>query len=226
MILTPPASSPIRRRMPGSGATLLAVALAATLAAASAAAIPEPTACAHDPSATVARAFRASKWVVRVRLVGVDDHWGGAGESWTLLHAQTLRPYKGRPPARLDVLTHGDDAGPWLDRGSLSGLGQDYLLFLRPSPPGSSRPDAAVVSEGCGASKPWVRVSPGEARALESPYGPVVLAERSPFRSGIGSHHPYGGVVRHSPSRPSHGGRWRTPLHGIFHPRPSTAPDV
>jgi hypothetical protein len=182
-----------------------AIIFAGTLAAAPAAqAVPAHTACPRDPAVAVARSFRASRWVVRARLTAADDHWAGAGDSWTLFHTRTLRPYKGRPPARMDILTHGDDAGTWLDRGSLSGLGQDYLLFLRPAPRGAPIEGAAQVSDRCGASKPWSWVSNEEARSLTAPSGPAAVAARRRVRPKAASHYPHVGAVQAPPARPRH----------------------
>ncbi|HEY2048939.1 MAG TPA: hypothetical protein VGH03_06330 [Caulobacteraceae bacterium] len=131
------------------------------------------------------KAFRNATWVVRARFTAADDQWAGAGHSWSLIHARVIHAYKGRPPPRLEILTRGDDGGAWLSRGSLSELGEEYLLFLRPAPPGSPIEDVAVVSDRCGASKPWSRVSYHEARLLEGPRSPhiphshVILAVRS-----------------------------------------------
>jgi hypothetical protein len=147
--------------------------------------------CPRAPQAAVARAFHNSTWVVRARFTAADDQWSGARQSWTLIHIRILHAYKGRPPPRLEILTRGNDAGAWLSRGSLSGLGEEYLLFLRPAPPGAPIAGAAMVSDACGSSKPWSRVSYREAKFLEAPRSHVVLAERSP------------------PPRPHHDWRWR-----------------
>jgi len=203
----------MRSTTPGQRfAGALIVALGLPAAAASARAIDRPG-CPHAPSVAVARAYHDSTWVVRARLTAADDHWSGAGESWTLIHTQTLHAFKGRPQAKLDVLTRGDDADPWLRGGSLGGLGQEYLLFLRPAPQGAPIEGLAMVSDGCGASKPWSHVSHEELRSLESP-GHLLVAERNSQRSG--SHGRRVRVATSEKPKPHKHWRWPEPLRELF----------
>lgn len=211
MRLGSPAIPPVRRLAAGAGAVVLG--LAGALAAAA-----QPAECPRASSAAVARAYRHSTWVVRARLAAADDHWADAGQSWSLIHTQILRAYKGRPPSRLDILTHGDDAGPWLDRGSISDLGQDYLLFLRPAPPGSPMEGVAMVSDGCGASRPWSRVSREEIRSLESPAGRFVLAERGALRSAAPVRRVRVATAERPRARRSRHWRWPAPIRALFFP--------
>lgn len=203
-------------RMPSRATCARAMIAAVSLAGAPAppaVAAPVQVGCPRSPAVAVARAFHVSTWVVRARLTGADDHWGGAEKSWTMFHAQILEAYKGHPPPRLDVLTHGDDAGVWLDRGSLSDVGQEYLLFLRPAAPDAPIHGAAQVSDRCGKSEPWLRVSHEEARSLESPFGPRIPPAR---RSRAARRHGRGEVVRASPPRSSHRWRWPPPVRALF----------
>jgi hypothetical protein len=155
-------------------------------------------------------------WVVRARLTAADDHWGAVGQSWTLIHTQILRAYKGHPPPRLDILTRGDDAGPWLDGSSLSNLGQDYLLFLRPAPPGSPIEGVAMVSDGCGASRPWTRVSHEEFRSLEGQAGRLTLAQGGVVRSAGHLHHVRASGAERARARRNRHWRWPAPLRSLF----------
>jgi hypothetical protein len=232
--------------------TILATSLAAALAFAGLLAGPSRAAC-PPASVAVARAFHISRWVVHARLIAADDHWAGPEDSWTLFHAQILHAYKGRPPPQLAILTHGDDAGLWLDRGSLGNVGQDYLLFLRAAAPGSPVAGAAEVSDRCGQSKPWALVPRNEVSALEGrPVGRAPLAKRGPRRSKAKRHRarpqaeavatePYPAresfedatphptqapVVEAAPQTPTQSRRWRwpAPLRKLFHPHASASP--
>ena len=175
----------------------------------------ERAACSHAPSYVIARAYRDSTWVVRARFTAADDHWSGAGESWTLIHTQTLHAFKGRPPPKLDILTHGDDAGPWLDGGALGELGQEYLLFLRPAPRGSPIEGVAMVSDGCGASKPWSHVSHEEARSLEAP-GHFARLDRTSVKSGGHAQHVRVASAEKTKGHHQRHWRWPAPLRGLF----------
>lgn len=214
MQLAPRPIFPMPARATSAGAIMAIVSFAAA-AVSPAVGAPVQAVCPRSSAVAVVRAFHLSRWVVRARLTGADDHWGGAGESWTMLHAEILEAYKGHPPPRLDVLTHGDDAGVWLDRGSLRDVGQEYLLFLRPAPDAPIH-GAAQVSDPCGKSEPWIRVSHEEARSLKSPFGPRLPPAHSFSRSRAGAHHGRGEVVHASTQRSSHRWRWPAPLRALF----------
>jgi hypothetical protein len=209
----PPGSSAVSIHAPtlGVGTAVALLGLAGVLAPAIAA--PERMECPRTSYAAATRAYRDSMWVVRARLSAADDHWGAAGQSWTLIHTQIVHTFKGRPPPRLDILTHGDDSGPWLDGSSLSNLGEDYLLFLRPAPPGSPIEGVATVSDGCGASKPWSRVSHEEIRSLASPPGRLTLAQE--VRSEGPVRHVHATAAEHKGRRGWHW-RWPAPLRALF----------
>ncbi|HEY1929782.1 MAG TPA: hypothetical protein VGG92_20120 [Caulobacteraceae bacterium] len=193
----------------------LIVALGVSAAGEAGAAAIDRTGCPHVSSERIARAYRDSTWVVRARFAAADDHWSGAGESWTLIHTQTLHAFKGRPPPRLDILTRGDDAGPWLDGGALGALGQEYLLFLRPAPRGAPIEGVAMVSDGCGASKPWSHVSHGEARSLEAP-GHFARPQRIAMKSEGHARHVRVASEEKTKGHKSKHWRWPEPLRGLF----------
>lgn len=131
---------------------------------------------------TIEQEFADSRWVVRVRLASAFNSWSDGeandeGQPWTLYKVRVLEPFKGHPPTEIDVFTHRNSGGFYMDiPGGGHDIGGDYLLFLSPIEMRTDDPDAArgaaIVNYNCGQSRPWSEVTSAEKALLE------VLARR------------------------------------------------
>jgi hypothetical protein len=119
---------------------------------------------------TLAQEFADSQWVVRVKVLSAENHWSLEDDSWTIYHLQVVTAFKGNPGARIDMFTHRDSGGFYLDKGMANDLGGEYLLFLDPVSHRESAPDAArdatEVNYSCGQSGAWKALSLRERRKL------------------------------------------------------------
>ena len=121
-----------------------------------------------DARTTIAREFTDSDWVVRGRVVSTIDNWADetfadGEEPWTLYRVQIVERFKGDLPVEVNVFTHRNSGGFYMDRPwEGPDIGGEYLLFLRPASGLPSLPDVAmdgmVVNYNCGQSKPWAEV--------------------------------------------------------------------
>ena len=112
---------------------------------------------------TIGEEFKASRWVVRARVISADYHWSDEGESWTSYRMKVVRSYKGKL-SRFTFLTERNSGGFYMD-GPSGGpdFDHDYLLFLTPDGwPQAGRPSAKGalwVNYNCGQSKVWSEVT-------------------------------------------------------------------
>jgi hypothetical protein len=126
---------------------------------------------------TIAEEFKASKWVVRAKVMGSSDHFSDQEDSWTLYQIRVLRSYKGSPPQHLRFFTFRDSGGFYMDRDWVPlpaghDIGGEYLLFLDPWPRRKDLPPEAkgtvFVDYDCGVSGQWAKFSTADRALLAS----------------------------------------------------------
>lgn len=118
---------------------------------------------------TLAEEFADAALVLRVRVASVRNSWRDseretfAGDPWTLYGLQVVEVFKGAPPRPLTVFTGRNSGGFYLERQGAEPAGEEYLLFLNPTPTDPATPPAArgsmSVNYSCGQSRRWAEVN-------------------------------------------------------------------
>jgi len=111
---------------------------------------------------TLQQEYRDARWVVRAKVISASD-WERADERGTVYRMELVDSFKGNLPQRFLYSTERNSGGFYLDRGSKTDVGGEYLLFLVPNPRPSVGPPsirhALWVNYSCGQSRAWREVA-------------------------------------------------------------------